>query len=192
MYASKALGFNKYNLSGHVNPLLCGGVWAVYPILERLPRKGSWSHGSQRRTRRLPPRFVGITVLHKHFSAAVTFVHIHMSWIGKILSDWESLGLSASPNVGENGVHASASPFEGIQTTCIVFALFKNIYCYIHTYIHTYIHMYISTQPPVKSSLHLVSVSASASIFHFLYPNLTSPEAGWECIIYCNIVTAKA
>ena len=33
--------------------------------------------------------------------------------IGKILSDWETLGLSASPNVGENGVHASASPFEG-------------------------------------------------------------------------------
>jgi len=33
---------------------------------------------------------------------------------GKILSDWKSLGLAAVPNVGENGVHASASPFEGL------------------------------------------------------------------------------
>jgi nucleoside diphosphate kinase len=33
---------------------------------------------------------------------------------GKILSDWKSLGLDYEPNVGDNGVHASASPFEGL------------------------------------------------------------------------------
>jgi nucleoside diphosphate kinase len=34
---------------------------------------------------------------------------------GKILSDWEALGLTAEPNVGDNGVHASASPFEAMS-----------------------------------------------------------------------------
>ena len=33
---------------------------------------------------------------------------------GAILKDWEALGLSFVPNVGENSVHASASPFEGL------------------------------------------------------------------------------
>ena len=33
---------------------------------------------------------------------------------GKIFSDWESLGLKAKPDVGDNGVHASASPFEAL------------------------------------------------------------------------------
>jgi hypothetical protein len=33
---------------------------------------------------------------------------------GKIYSQWESLGLEYVPNVGDNGVHASASPFEGL------------------------------------------------------------------------------
>jgi hypothetical protein len=33
---------------------------------------------------------------------------------GKILHDWKSLGLGYEPNVGDNGVHASASPFEGL------------------------------------------------------------------------------
>jgi nucleoside diphosphate kinase len=33
---------------------------------------------------------------------------------GKILKDWEALGLSAEPDTGNNGVHASASPFEGL------------------------------------------------------------------------------
>eukprot|EP01060_Flectonema_neradi_P013434 TRINITY_DN201_c0_g1_i2.p1 TRINITY_DN201_c0_g1~~TRINITY_DN201_c0_g1_i2.p1 ORF type:complete len:432 (+),score=157.60 TRINITY_DN201_c0_g1_i2:55-1350(+) len=33
---------------------------------------------------------------------------------GKVYSDWEALGLSEQPNVGDNGVHASASPFEGL------------------------------------------------------------------------------
>lgn len=33
---------------------------------------------------------------------------------GRILSDWQALGLKAEPNVGDNGVHASASPFEGL------------------------------------------------------------------------------
>jgi len=33
---------------------------------------------------------------------------------GIILGDWEGLGLASKPNVGDNGVHASASPFEGL------------------------------------------------------------------------------
>jgi hypothetical protein len=51
----------------------------------------------------------------------------------------------------------------------------------------------IATQPSVKSSLQPVSVSVSVLIFHlFCIPNLNSPETGWECIIYCNIVMANA
>jgi nucleoside diphosphate kinase len=33
---------------------------------------------------------------------------------GKILIDWKDLGLQYPPNVGDNSVHASASPFEGL------------------------------------------------------------------------------
>jgi nucleoside diphosphate kinase len=33
---------------------------------------------------------------------------------GSILRDWKKLGLKAVPNVGDNGVHASASPFEAL------------------------------------------------------------------------------
>eukprot|EP01061_Rhynchopus_euleeides_P035614 TRINITY_DN5_c0_g2_i1.p1 TRINITY_DN5_c0_g2~~TRINITY_DN5_c0_g2_i1.p1 ORF type:complete len:436 (+),score=247.33 TRINITY_DN5_c0_g2_i1:83-1390(+) len=33
---------------------------------------------------------------------------------GLIMKDWEGLGLKEQPNVGDNGVHASASPFEGL------------------------------------------------------------------------------
>jgi nucleoside diphosphate kinase len=33
---------------------------------------------------------------------------------GEILSSWKELGLKSEPNVGDNGVHASASPFEGV------------------------------------------------------------------------------
>merc|ERR1712151_328156 len=33
---------------------------------------------------------------------------------GRLHSDWQKLGLSAAPNTGDNGVHASASPFEGL------------------------------------------------------------------------------
>jgi len=33
---------------------------------------------------------------------------------GMILKDWKALGLPGQPNVGENGVHASASPFEAM------------------------------------------------------------------------------
>lgn len=33
---------------------------------------------------------------------------------GKIMADWKALGLKSEPNVGENGVHASASPFEAM------------------------------------------------------------------------------
>merc|ERR1712070_33687 len=33
---------------------------------------------------------------------------------GMIYKDWEQLGLSAVPDVGDNGMHGSASPFEGL------------------------------------------------------------------------------
>jgi len=33
---------------------------------------------------------------------------------GQILADWKKLGLKGEPNVGDNGVHASASPFEAL------------------------------------------------------------------------------
>jgi len=33
---------------------------------------------------------------------------------GGALADWKNLGLEAEPNVGENCIHASASPFEGL------------------------------------------------------------------------------
>uniref|UniRef100_A0A0G4I8L0 Nucleoside diphosphate kinase-like domain-containing protein n=1 Tax=Chromera velia CCMP2878 TaxID=1169474 RepID=A0A0G4I8L0_9ALVE len=33
---------------------------------------------------------------------------------GQILANWEALGLQAKPNTGDNGVHASASPFEAL------------------------------------------------------------------------------
>jgi nucleoside diphosphate kinase len=33
---------------------------------------------------------------------------------GTIYRDWQALGLASQPNVGDNGVHASASPFEAL------------------------------------------------------------------------------
>jgi len=33
---------------------------------------------------------------------------------GLIYADWKALGLAAEPDTGDNGVHASASPFEGL------------------------------------------------------------------------------
>ena len=33
---------------------------------------------------------------------------------GMVLADWKKLGLTAEPNVGDNAVHASASPFEAM------------------------------------------------------------------------------
>ncbi len=33
---------------------------------------------------------------------------------GMFLKNWSSYGLSSCPNVGDNAVHASASPFEGL------------------------------------------------------------------------------
>ena len=33
---------------------------------------------------------------------------------GSIAKDWRALGLAAAPDVGDNGVHASASPFEAL------------------------------------------------------------------------------
>lgn len=33
---------------------------------------------------------------------------------GKVLGNWKKLGLKAEPNVGDNAVHASASPFEAL------------------------------------------------------------------------------
>ena len=32
----------------------------------------------------------------------------------QVLESWRSLGLAAEPDTGDNGVHASASPFEGL------------------------------------------------------------------------------
>merc|ERR1712232_851248 len=34
---------------------------------------------------------------------------------GALFTDWERLGLSARPWIGENGIHASASPFEALS-----------------------------------------------------------------------------
>lgn len=34
---------------------------------------------------------------------------------GKIYAQWKDLGLSSQPNIGDNGVHASASPFEALS-----------------------------------------------------------------------------
>ena len=31
-----------------------------------------------------------------------------------MIQEWEKFGLKAVPNVGDNGVHASASPFEAL------------------------------------------------------------------------------
>jgi len=33
---------------------------------------------------------------------------------GQVLARWQELGLTSEPNTGDNGVHASASPFEGL------------------------------------------------------------------------------
>merc|ERR1712087_532585 len=33
---------------------------------------------------------------------------------GQILANWKDLGLASEPNTGDNGMHASASPFEGL------------------------------------------------------------------------------
>ena len=33
---------------------------------------------------------------------------------GTLMAEWEALGLAAAPNTGDNGVHASASPLEGL------------------------------------------------------------------------------
>ena len=35
-----------------------------------------------------------------------------------IFDEWEQLGLASEPNKGDNGVHASASPFEGLAEKC--------------------------------------------------------------------------
>ena len=37
---------------------------------------------------------------------------------GLINKDWVALGLDSAPNTGDNGVHASASPFEGLAERC--------------------------------------------------------------------------
>jgi hypothetical protein len=44
----------------------------------------------------------------------------HDSLRGQILNQWSALGLGYQPNVGDNGVHASASPFEGNLLHCFV------------------------------------------------------------------------
>lgn len=37
---------------------------------------------------------------------------------GKVLTNWKQLGLASMPNVGDNGIHASASPFEAMAERC--------------------------------------------------------------------------
>lgn len=37
---------------------------------------------------------------------------------GQIFKDWSALGLKAEPNIGDNGIHASASPFEALAERC--------------------------------------------------------------------------
>lgn len=37
---------------------------------------------------------------------------------GLIMAQWQALGLATEPNTGDNGVHASASPFEGLAEKC--------------------------------------------------------------------------
>eukprot|EP00759_Apiculatamorpha_spiralis_P002071 PhF_6_TR10777/c1_g1_i3/m.17303 len=38
---------------------------------------------------------------------------------GTIMHDWQALGLKAQPNMGENGIHASAGPLEGLHERCV-------------------------------------------------------------------------
>jgi len=37
---------------------------------------------------------------------------------GRLLADWEALGLKGKPWIGENGIHASASPMEALAERC--------------------------------------------------------------------------
>jgi len=37
---------------------------------------------------------------------------------GMIMAQWQALGLATEPSTGDNGVHASASPFEGLAEKC--------------------------------------------------------------------------
>jgi len=37
---------------------------------------------------------------------------------GQLFADWEALGLKAKPWIGENGIHASASPVEAMAERC--------------------------------------------------------------------------
>lgn len=37
---------------------------------------------------------------------------------GQIFKDWTALGLAAEPNIGDNSIHASASPFEALAERC--------------------------------------------------------------------------
>ena len=79
---------------------------------------------------------------------------------GLILSQWEALGLKGKPNTSDNGVHASASPFEGLAERMnwmgakleVPLLSSTYIYTYIYTYIpYTYICIYIAarTRPPL-------------------------------------------
>jgi len=37
---------------------------------------------------------------------------------GQVFKDWTALGLKSEPNIGDNGIHASASPFEALAERC--------------------------------------------------------------------------
>ena len=68
--------------------------WPFVLIVGGLPRKGVGCHG--------PHRSQGSEPLEVPSRRA-------------ILDDWRALGLPACPDTGDNGVHASASPFEALS-----------------------------------------------------------------------------
>ena len=122
-----------------------------------------------------------VTTLAKYISGAFlyihTYIHVCLAY-GCICSNFNALTCAdrSCPRVSvkAGGTRCSVDTATGESS-------------YIHTtYIHTYIHTHTSLQPVS------ISISVSVFIFHLFISQLTSPETGWECIIYCNIVMANA
>jgi len=63
---------------------------------------------------------------------------------GTILSQWKELGLTSAPNTGDNGVHASASPFE---VGYFLLSLSLSLVSLLNTHTHTHIHNEIRVLP---------------------------------------------
>jgi hypothetical protein len=89
---------------------------------------------------------------------------------------------------------------------------YKYTYAYIHRfciriYMHRFYiqyilcalvvnaHIYIQYLNTIDTYIHTYEFASCICICIYtsfvLYPNLNSPEIGWECIIYCNIVMVK-